>query len=44
MIEIERALMANTPDAAGVSALVSSVMDRYNGVVGQIAREARNTN
>jgi hypothetical protein len=42
MIDIERALMENTPDGQRVTALVASVMDKYNGVVAQITREARN--
>jgi hypothetical protein len=43
MIQIERALMPNSPDAGAVSALVTGVMDQYNAVVGQVAKEARST-
>jgi hypothetical protein len=41
MIQIERALMPTRPDVIGVTALVSGVMDQYNAVVAQVAREAR---
>jgi hypothetical protein len=41
MIQIERALTSSSPDVAAVSALVTSVMDPYNAVVGQVAKEAR---
>jgi hypothetical protein len=41
MIDIERALMENTPDVQRVTTLVASVLDSYNGVVAQVTREAR---
>ena len=41
MIDIERALMPDKPDAAQASTLVSGVMDKYNAIVTEITREAR---
>jgi predicted lipoprotein len=41
MIQIERALMPTKPDVNGVTALVSGVMDQYNTIVVQMARDAR---
>ena len=41
MIEIEQALMPERPDVAQVTALVNSVMGRYNAVLAEIAKEAR---
>ena len=43
MIQIERALMPNKPEVDQVATLVSGVMDQYNTIVGQVAREARGT-
>ena len=41
MIEIEQALMPERPDVAHVTALVNSVMGRYNATLAEIAKEAR---
>ena len=41
MIDIERALMPDKPDAAQASTLVSGVMDKYNAIVTEMTREAR---
>jgi hypothetical protein len=41
MIEIEKALMPDTPDIGQVTAFVNDVMNRYNAVVAEIAKEAR---
>jgi hypothetical protein len=41
MIEIEKALMADTPDTAQVTAAVNDAMNRYNAVLAEIAKEAR---
>jgi hypothetical protein len=41
MIEIEQALMPERPDVAQVTALVNSVMGRYNAILAEIAKEAR---
>jgi hypothetical protein len=41
MIEIEQALMLERPDVAHVTALVNSVMGRYNATLAEIAKEAR---
>jgi hypothetical protein len=41
MIEIEKALMPDKPDVAQVTAVVSDIMNRYNAVVAEIAKEAR---
>jgi hypothetical protein len=41
MIEIEQALMPERPDVAQATALVNSVMGRYNAALAEIAKEAR---
>jgi hypothetical protein len=41
MIEIEKALEPQKPDVDKVTALVNSVMTKYNDILGQIARDAR---
>ena len=41
MIEIEQALMPEKPDVARATALVNSVMGRYNTILAEIAKEAR---
>ena len=41
MIEIEKALMPEKPDVAHATALVNSVMGRYNAILAEIAKEAR---
>ena len=41
MIEIEKALMPDTPDITQVTASVSDAMNRYNAVLAEIAKEAR---
>ena len=41
MIEIEQALMPEKPDVAHATALVNSVMGRYNTILAEIAKEAR---
>jgi hypothetical protein len=41
MIDIERALMPDKPDAAQAAALVSGVMDKYNAIVTEITKDAR---
>ena len=40
MVDIERALMAAKPDPDQVTTLVSGVMDKYNAIVAQVAKEA----
>jgi tetratricopeptide (TPR) repeat protein len=40
MVDIERALMPAKPDADQVTTLVSGVMDKYNSIVAQVAKEA----
>jgi hypothetical protein len=42
MIEIEKALMPARPDADAVIALVAGVTDRYNAIVAEVTRDARN--
>jgi hypothetical protein len=42
MIQIERALMSTRPDVDEVIRLVTNVMDRYNTIVAQVTRDARN--
>jgi hypothetical protein len=41
MIKIERALMADKPNATEVTALVKDVMGRYNDALAQVAKDAR---
>jgi len=41
MIEIEKALMPDKPDVAGVTALVNGVMAKYNATVTDLVKEAR---
>jgi hypothetical protein len=41
MIEIEKALMPDKPDVAQATGLVNDVMNRYNAILGDIAKEAR---
>jgi len=41
MMQIEKAFAAAKPDAAEITTLVSGVMDKYNGIVSQVTREAR---
>jgi tetratricopeptide (TPR) repeat protein len=41
MIEIEKALMPDKPDVAGVTALVNGVMAKYNATVTELVKEAR---
>jgi hypothetical protein len=41
MIEMEKALMPDKPDAVQVTALVNDIMNRYNAVVAEISKEAR---
>src|SRR5260370_36219634 len=41
MIEIEKALMPEKPDVAGVTALVNDVMAKYNVTVTELVKEAR---
>jgi hypothetical protein len=41
MIEIEQALMPEKPDVAQLTALVNSVLGRYNAVLAEIVKEAR---
>lgn len=41
MIQIEQALAASAPSPDTVIPLVSGVMDRYNAIVAQVTREAR---
>jgi hypothetical protein len=41
MIEIEKALMPDKPDADGVTRLVNDVMKQYNDVLAEIVKEAR---
>jgi hypothetical protein len=41
MIEIERALMPEKPDAAKVTALVNDVMAKYNASLAEVVKEAR---
>jgi len=41
MINIERALMADKPTADQVTTLVSGVMDKYNAVLAEIAKDAQ---
>jgi hypothetical protein len=41
MLDIEKALMPDKPDAEAVTRLVDSVMNRYNEIVAQVAKEAR---
>jgi hypothetical protein len=41
MIDIERALMPDKPNADQVTALVSGVMDKYNAIVGEITKAAQ---
>jgi hypothetical protein len=38
---ITKGLEAAAPDVARVTALVSGIMDQYNGVLTQVAEEAR---
>ena len=40
MVDIERALMPAKPDADQVTTLASGVMDKYNSIVAQVAKEA----
>jgi hypothetical protein len=41
MIEIEKALMPEKPDAAKVTALVNEVLARYNASLAEVVKEAR---
>jgi len=41
MIQIDRALTAKEPDAAQVTGLVNGVLAKYNAIVAQVTREAR---
>ncbi len=41
MIEIEKALMPEKPDVAGVTALVNGVMAKYNASLAEVVKEAR---
>jgi hypothetical protein len=41
MIQIDRALTAKEPDAAQATGLVNGVLEKYNAIVAQITREAR---
>jgi hypothetical protein len=41
MIEIEQALMPETPDVAKVTALVNDVMAKYNADLAEVVKEAR---
>ena len=41
MIEIEKALMPEKPDVASATALVNSVMEKYNSTVAALMKEAR---
>jgi hypothetical protein len=40
MIEIEQALMPEKPDVAATTALVNTVMGRYNAILAEIAKDA----
>jgi hypothetical protein len=42
MIEIEQALMPEPPDAAKATGLINDVMSRYNAILAEITKEARN--
>ena len=41
MINIERALMPDKPNADQVTTLVSAVMDKYNAVLAEIVKAAQ---
>jgi hypothetical protein len=41
MIQIDRALTAKEPDVAQATGLVNGVLEKYNAIVAQITREAR---
>jgi hypothetical protein len=41
MTQVEQALMAEKPDVDGASAVVKSVMDKYNAVVADVTKDAR---
>jgi hypothetical protein len=41
MLQIEEALMPDSPDIAKVMALVNTIMNQYNTVVAQVQRQAR---
>jgi hypothetical protein len=41
MLEIEKALMPDKPDVDGVTRLVNDVMNQYNEIAAQVAKEAR---
>jgi hypothetical protein len=43
MIDIEKALMPEKPDVTEATTLVNNVMNKYNEIVAQIAKEARAT-
>jgi hypothetical protein len=41
MAPVEKALKQATPDVNQITTLVSKIMDQYNAIVTQVAREAR---
>jgi hypothetical protein len=41
MIEIEKALMPDTPDVAAATALVNGIMAKYNATLAALMKEAR---